>query len=416
MKAIMVSSVKGGTGKTLTSINLAYYLKKMYPDKEVALIDADIDSSNVAEFIGAKGGEIGITDDLEKKYIPYVWQGIKIWSVSLLTERDRAVSMRGQGHQVLLYDVLHNTVWGKIDYLVIDQPAGASDVFKSTIEFLGDSLVGGVVVTLPITEVDLRRVIKLHIINEIPVVGVIENMAYFEYTDKDGEKHKIYIFGKSNIKDIAEKEFGVPYLGQIPLSEKIALGVRSGNPVLPEEFAGPIKEAVKKFLELKPIGLLQKVRRAITNKVKDLAERLIADLVITVNKTVNIPAMLQKYKYPGGKITDLVLVDRKRQKVISRTHFRIQDGKFVVVKNPKKVDYEIVTNFQTLARIVVGKRKLSNGTVIPYDVMDAWLNDEIQVYGEGATTRVADIMRGLFNDEVVQRLRQKYSKILEKFI
>jgi len=411
MKAVMVSSVKGGTGKTLTAVNIAYYLKQKLPDKEIGLIDADIDSSNLAEFIGAKGNEIGITESTEKKFVPYIWNGIKTWSISLLTDRDRAVSMRGFSHQMLLYDVLNNTEWGKIDYFVIDQPAGASDIFKSTIEILGDELVGGIIVTLPITEVDCKRVIKLHLLNSIPVLGVIENMSWFECP---GIKEPIKVFGESNIPKITQ-EFGVPFVGRIPLSKEIADGVRKGNPIISEKYNEPILMCVNNVIRAKPIGLLTKLKKGITERIKGLAEQVLADFVLTVNKDIDIPAMQQKYKYPGGKIFDLVLLDRTKTKVLSRTHFKIDNGKLLVVKNPKNVDFELITNFQTLARIVVGKRKV-NGREFPYDPMDAWLNDDIRIFGAGATTRLLDVVRTLFNDEIVKKLRAKYSKILAKFI
>ena len=413
MKAVIVSSVKGGTGKTLTAINIAYSLKKK-TNKNVALVDADFDSSNIAEFIGAHGGEIKITEDIEKRYIPYVWNDIKIWSVSLIADRDKAVSMRGLSHQTLLYDALSNTNWGNINYLVVDQPAGASDIFKSTIELLGDNLVGGIIVTLPITEVDCRRVIKLHLLNEIPVLGVIENMSYFEF--KVGKAtRRIKVFGESNIPKICE-EFKVPFIGQIPLAKEIAEGVRNGKPVLPEEYNKPILEVVEKVIAAKPIGLLARFKQRIVEGIKGIAERILADFILTTNKMVDIPRLQAKYHYPGGKIFDLVLLDRNEKKVISRTHFKIENGKLVVVKNPKRVDFEMVTNFQTLARIVVGKKRVGNGTIINYDPVDAWLNDDIRVFGAGATTRLIDVVRTLFNDEVVKKLREKYSRMLEKFI
>ena len=414
-KAVMVSSVKGGTGKTLTSTNLAYYLKQKFPDKEVALIDLDIDSSNLAEFIGAKGGELKISDDYEKRYIPYVWNGIKMWSMSLLTEREKAVSMRGTSHQTLLLDVLANTNWGKIDFLVLDQPAGASDIFKSTIELIGDNLVGGIITTLPITEVDLQRAIKLHLYNGIKVLGVIENMSYFEYKVGKGVK-RVKVFGESRIKEICE-EYNVPFLGEIPLSPRIAENVRAGKPMLGEPYNEPILKAVEAVANAEKLGLLSKLKREISDKIKSTAEKLLADFVLTVNNEVDIPLMLAKYKYPGGKIIDFILVDRSKRKVISRTHFKLDPnlGKLVVVKNPKRIDWEIITTFRTLARVVAGKRKV-NGKEIPYDLMDAWLNDEIRVYGYGITTRLSDVVKILFSDEVVKKLRQKYAKILEKFI
>ena len=410
MKVVTVSSVKGGTGKTLVAINLAYYLKQI-SGKEVALVDLDIDSPNFAEFAGIKDGRIEV-DKKTKKFIPFAWNSIKVFSMSLVAEEDKPISMYGMTHQQIFYDIVRNTQWGHIDYMVADMPAGAGDMWKTIIEVLRTELVGGVVVTIPSTKLDARRVVKLHLINDIPVLGLIENMAYFEVPDSD---QKIYIFGEPFGHKLCE-EFGIDYLGQIPLSVEISKGVLSGNPVLPEKYADPIKRAVEKVMTAPKISLTHQIKEAITDKVKDWFERLIASFVIEANKTVNIPMLQKKYDLQERKVFDLVITDEKMQKVISRTHFKVEDGKLKVVRNPKKVDFEMVTSFKTLARVFAGKKKLRDGRVIPFDLVDAWLNNEILIYGDGVVPRGLYFVRYLLNENVIARLKDKYGKILEKFI
>jgi len=410
LKVVPVSSVKGGTGKTLTAINIAYYLKQK-TGKEVALIDLDIDSSNFADFTGVDGVKIEI-DQKDKKFIPYIWNGIKVFSMSLLTEKDRAVSMFGLSHQQVLLDVLENTKWGKIDYLVLDMPAGAGDLWKESIDVLRNDLVGGIVVTIPSTIVDARRVIKLHIFNDIPVLGLIENMAYFEEPE-NGKKY--YVFGEP-IGDLLAKEFNIEYLGPIPLSVEIGQNVRNGKPILSDKYNKPILKAVDKIIVAPKVPLTTRIREKISDTIKSWFEKLIASFVIETNKTVDISALQKKYGFNEKRPFDLVITDDRMEKVISRTHFKVEDGKLLVLKNPKRVDFEIITSFKTLARIFAGKRKLRSGRVIPYDPIDAWLNNEIIVYGKGAVPRGVYAVRYLFSEEVVSNLREKYGKMLERFI
>ena len=410
MRAVTVSSVKGGTGKTLVAINLAYYLKVL-TGKEVALVDLDIDSPNFAEFAGISDGRIEV-DKNTKKFIPYVWNGIKVFSMSLVAEEDRPISMYGVMHQQVLLDILRNTEWGHIDYLVADCPAGASDLWKTAIDVLRDELVGGVVVTIPSTKVDARRVVKLHLLNDIPVIGLIENMAYFE--DPESGK-KYYVFGEPFGEKLCN-EFGIEYLGQIPLSMEIGERVRSGNPVLPEKYADPIKRAVEKIKDAPKIGLATKVREAVSETIKGWIEKVIASFVIEANKSVDILSLQKKYGFTEKRPFDLVITDDKMEKVISRTHFKVEDGRLKVVQNPKRIDFEIVTSFRTLARMFAGKKKLRDGRIIPFDPMDAWLNNEILVYGNGAVPRGIYVVRHLLNEDVIAKLRTKYGKLLEKFI
>ena len=101
--------------------------------------------------------------------------------------------------------------------------------------------------------------------------------------------------------------------------------------------------------------------------------------------------------------------------MLVRTHFRLEDGKLIVVKNPKVVDFEIVTTFRTLARIICNKKRLSDGTLVKYDPMDAFLNNDVVFYGRGVVPRFIHVFKEMFNSEVVRQLRERFS-FLEEFI
>jgi len=410
MKIVTVSSVKGGTGKTLIAINTAYYLKQR-TKRNVVLIDADFDSSNFAEFAGISDGRVEV-DPISKRFIPFEWEGLKVFSVSLLADKEKAVSMRGETHRHLLEEIVENTNWGRIDYLVVDLPAGASDVFRSTVEFFHDDIVGGIIVTLPTTIVDAKRVIKLHLYNDIPVIGLIENMAWFDCPHCG---QRIDVFGESIGKKLAE-EFEIDFLGQIPLSQEIALSVRNGNPVLPDKYNKPVLDAVDKITKMKTLGFFARVKKKFGRQVKELFEKIIAQIVIFANKEIDIPALQAKYHFDEGLIFDFVLTNPEKTHVLSRTHFKVQNGKLVVVKNPSRVDFEIIVDFQTMARMVMGRRKLSNGKIVPYDPFDAYLNNDIIVYGRQAVSRGVYATRCLFHSDVMEKIRERFGKILSRFI
>ncbi len=404
-KVAIVSAIKGGTGKTLVSLNLA---KRLSERGITGLIDADIDSANFSEFTGSKG-LMAINED-KKTFIPYLWDGVEVFSMSLLSETVRTVSMTGDRYSQILKDAVENTEWGNLDYLVVDLPSGAGDIFRETIYLLGDDIVGGVIVVIPSCVMDAQRVIRLHKLNEIPIIGVVENMAWFE-CGKCGEKYEV--FGKTVAEEICS-EHNINFLGRIPLSVEIMNGVKNGNPIFPERFSEPINKAVEYIVNARKTGLLTKVRSALSDAVKDQIEKLIVTLVITINKTINIREMQIKYGYTEKRPFEFIITDRTGEKVITRAKMRLDEGKLLVLKGDIKPDFQVVTDISTVARIAYGAKNV-NGEFIPYDAFDAWLNGDIRVYGKGTTTRAVQLARKLFNDEVIIGIRDKFP-ILKKFL
>lgn len=404
MKVAIVCSVKGGTGKTLVAVNLAHYLSE---HGKTGLLDCDIDSSNFAEFV-KPDGVIGVTDD--KRFQLYDWNGVKVWSMSLIAEKWRPVSMTGDRHVQIVDDAIRQSRWD-VDYLVCDMPPGASDIFKTVLLEFAESIVGSVIVIQPAFYDNARRVIRLHQINEIPIVGLIENMSYF--VCEHGERYDV--FGES-IGERLAKEFGVKFLGRIPLSVEIRRSIERGDPILKGDYAKPVIEAAEEVVKAKSVGIVEKLKRMVTGLAKREMERVLAFMITKINREFPIRDYQERFGFKEERPFSLVITDEFGSKVLSRICMRIRDGKIKVIENPRSLDYEIVTDFRTLARIVMGRMKTDRGEV-PYDVWDAWLNGQLKIYGTGHTPRAVAVAREILgNQELLGTVREKFGNVLSRFI
>ena len=403
MKTVAVISVKGGTGKTLTAINLAHHLQKI-TNSNVGLIDSDIDSSMFAEFVKTDGS-IDLTED--KKFKLYNWGGVKVWSMSLLTDKDRPISMTGDRYAQILNDVVNFSDWGKLDYMVVDLPAGSTDSFRAMVYVFAESLVGNVIIIQPAFEDNAKRVIKLHKVNEVPILGLVENMAYLKIG-----KRTYYPFGKPVGEGLSE-EYKIKYYGAIPLIIDLPERIKKGKPIL-DEYESVFKAISDDIIKtpLEKVGIIKKIKGKIVEVSQNMVAKIVAQLVITANKEMEIAPG----KFEEGHILDLVILDNKRQKVLLRWHLKLSEGKLVLVKSPRKIEFEVDTDFKTLARVVVGKKKTRWGEVIKYDAWDAWLNNDIEIYGATATQRAVNVIKNiLLNPKVTGIVGNKF-KILEKYI
>jgi len=410
-KTCAVASVKGGVGKTLVSINIAHKLAEM--GHKVGLIDADLDNSNFAVFTKAHG-EISIEPG--QKFKPYIWDGVQVFSMSLIAGREKGVSMTGDRYIQILDDVLEQSKWD-VDYFVVDLPAGSSDVFRVCMELFGDWLVGNVIVTQPILADATRRTLNLHRYLEIPVLGLIENMAYFVCPHHKQPK-KFYPFGESTV-DILAEEFGVEILGKIPLSEEISKGIANGDPLIKGEGIEAIENACKKFLAtpIQKPGFLTRVKETLIGKIKTQVEKILATLLVSAKKEFNIRAIRERKGFTERRPFLLVITDESGLKELTAIPLRVDDDAIRVIKNPKRIDFEIAASFRTLARMILGKRKTKSGQVVEFDPMDAWLMGDVKVYGRGFTPRAVRVFRELFSDEgLMNDIKSKYGKILEKWI
>ena len=209
---IGVFSAKGGVGKSEISLNLALSLaNKGYA---VGLLDADIYGPSQPVLLEASSEEIDVKDN--KLLIPLNKKGIKFVSMGLIARGQKPVIWRGPMVSGAVMQLMSQTDWQELDYLIIDTPPGTGDVQLTLLQRL--PLNGALVVTTPqeVSTSDTRKGIEMIKRLELPILGLIENMSFFQPSDS---KKKYFIFGKGGGQNLA-KEYGLELLSEIPLLEK----------------------------------------------------------------------------------------------------------------------------------------------------------------------------------------------------
>lgn len=227
---ILVSSGKGGVGKSTVASNLAVTLAA--DGAKVGLIDADIYGPSVPTMFGLVGAKPSAreTEDGKTLILPIEKFGIKLLSLGFFADPDQPVPWRGPMASNAVKQLFNDADWGELDYLIVDLPPGTGDIHITITQSF--PIAGAVIVTTPqqVALADTRKglaMFKMPGIN-IPVLGVIENMAYF--TPAELPDNKYYIFGKDGGKALAAS-FEVPLLGEIPLIQGITEGGDSGIPI-----------------------------------------------------------------------------------------------------------------------------------------------------------------------------------------
>ena len=220
---IAVASGKGGVGKSTVAVNLAISLANK--GASVGLIDADIFGPSIPIMFGEKNTRPqGQQVDNRDMILPIEKYGVKILSIGFFVNQEDALVWRGPMASNALKQLIIDASWGPLDYLLIDLPPGTSDIHLTLMQTV--PVTGAVIVTTP-QDVALADVIKgVNMFRsksiDVPVLGLIENMAWF--TPEELPDNKYYIFGKEGGKKMAEK-MGIPLLGQIP----VVMGIREGG-------------------------------------------------------------------------------------------------------------------------------------------------------------------------------------------
>lgn len=230
---IGVASGKGGVGKSTIASNLALGLAKS--GASVGLIDADIyGPSQTIMFDVVHEKPMIKTVDGKNKIIPVESYGIKLLSIGFFADTSQAIVWRGPMASKALMQLFSDADWGDLDYLIIDLPPGTGDIHLSLV---GSVPLNGVVIVSTPQQVALAdahkgvSMFRMPSIN-VPVLGIVENMAYFSPAELPNNKY--YIFGKEGAKKLAE-ELGVPVLGEIPLVQSICEAGDAGRPAVLQE-------------------------------------------------------------------------------------------------------------------------------------------------------------------------------------
>jgi len=230
---IAVSSGKGGVGKSTVAVNLAVSLARM--GALTGILDTDVYGPNVPIMMGGKDMPVVRGNNI----VPPVYHGVKTMSIGLLNPGDKAVVWRGPMLHSAVSQFLRQVDWGELDYLVVDMPPGTGDVQLSLAQMV--SLAGAVLVTTPqeVALGDVRKAYNMFEQLHVPILGVVENMSYFECPN-DGAK--FFIFGNGGGEALAER-FDLPFLGAIPIAINIREGGDLGIPVVISQPDGPQAKA-----------------------------------------------------------------------------------------------------------------------------------------------------------------------------
>ena len=227
---IAVASGKGGVGKSTTALNLALGLRDQ--GLRVGLLDADIYGPSIPRLTGLRD-KPQLND--AKKMIPLQRFGLAIMSIGFLVEEETAMIWRGPMVMSAITQMLRDVAWGKLDVLVVDMPPGTGDAQLTLAQNV--PLKGAVIISTPqdLSLIDARRGLAMFKKVNVPVLGIVENMSFFQCPHCGTRSD---IFGHGGARHEAER-LGVPFLGEIPLHMSIRATSDAGNPVVESEPDGP---------------------------------------------------------------------------------------------------------------------------------------------------------------------------------
>ena len=243
---VAVASGKGGVGKSTVTANLAVTLAKM--GFKVGVLDADIYGPSIPIMFDVQTEKpLAVNIEGKSKMKPIENYGVKVLSIGFFTQPDQAVVWRGPMAAKALNQMIFDAHWGELDFLLLDLPPGTGDIHLSIMQSL--PITGAVVVSTPqnVALADAKKGVAMfqqESIN-VPVLGIIENMAYF--TPAELPDNKYFIFGKEGAKNLAE-DLNVPFLGEIPLVQSIREAGDVGRPAALQT-ATPLEQAFEKLTQ-----------------------------------------------------------------------------------------------------------------------------------------------------------------------
>lgn len=243
-KVIAVSSGKGGVGKSTVACNLAIALAKL--GHSVGLLDADIFGPSIPTMLSLQDHQpMAVIEDGKQMIEPAERYGLKVQSIGFFVKPEQATVWRGPMASNALKQLITETNWGPLDYLIIDTPPGTSDIHLTILQTLDIS--GALIVTTPqkVALADARKGVDMYLNDKInvPILGIVENMSWF--TPAELPDNKYYIFGRDGAKTLCD-ELHLRLLAQIPLVQSVCESSDEGQPVTIDA-SSPVAQA---FLSL----------------------------------------------------------------------------------------------------------------------------------------------------------------------
>lgn len=241
---IAVASGKGGVGKSTVAVNLAVSLAR--DGYDVGIIDTDIYGPSMPTMLGLTDAKPRVNEN--RQIVPLEAHGVKVLSMGFLVEPEKAVIWRGPMVTSAVRQFLTETDWGELDYLIFDLPPGTGDIQLTIVQTV--PLTGAIVVSTPQTVAlaDARKGVSMFEEVNVPVLGIVENMAYFSPPDQPGKKY--HIFGEGGARKLAE-QMDVRLLGEIPIEQPLREACDAGTPgvvSLPESESARVISAIAEGL------------------------------------------------------------------------------------------------------------------------------------------------------------------------
>ena len=239
---VAVASGKGGVGKSTVAVNLAGALRQKGYD--VGLVDADIYGPSIPIMFGV--GDEKPRVDANRKIVPLERHGVKLLSMGMMVDPEKAVIWRGPMVTNAIRQFLGECAWGTLDYLILDLPPGTGDIQLTIVQSL--ALTGAVVVSTPqpVALADARKGVAMFRNVRAPVLGLVENMAWFSPPDIPDKKY--YIFGRGGAAALS-KELGVPLLAELPIRERLRESGDAGTPIVFAEPEGTLARLFGAFAD-----------------------------------------------------------------------------------------------------------------------------------------------------------------------
>ncbi len=236
---VAVASGKGGVGKSTVAVNLAIALAREGYD--VGLVDTDIYGPSIPTMFGLENVRPEVNE--QRRIIPPKKFGVKILSMGFLVDPDQAVIWRGPMVSSATKQFLGETEWGELDFLILDLPPGTGDIQLTIVQTI--SLTGAIIVSTPqkVALADARKGVAMFDQVGVPVLGIVENMAFFSPPDLPDRKY--YLFGEGGARALAA-ELNVPLLAELPLEEELRASCDSGFPVAATDSGHDIFQSVAK--------------------------------------------------------------------------------------------------------------------------------------------------------------------------
>lgn len=354
MQVILSTSSKGGVGKSEIAKLTAYQLNR--DGHKVAMMDADIDSSNLSSRMGIDERVEHTDSDLIK---PVEKDGITVYSMESAFE-DSSFSQTGEFMRLVIRNMVNGTEWDDPDYLVVDTPPGTKDIFDELVDVLRDDLLGAIVIGQSNTVDDVGRMTKVCNHNYVPIIGYIENMSgiwaegQLLTTPKSG--HDVAPFGRGRVESFA-KQVGGKYLGSMPLCndpndieqaasntiKSIAISVgKAQRPDMPD-----LKEGDK--------GFIRNVLEALKATVK------------AVNNELNVDSIQERFGDPDNpKVIELEITDAKGSWILpSSIHLKVENG-LKVLRKPDNVFGGVKISSQELKFALEGERLVMDSPTALY--------------------------------------------------